>query len=293
MSLPPLSPPGPHSSNDPWQPTSSPPSDRTFPPGAPQNSHAGNFGPPTQGGPYGYPPTGPPRSGPPGGPFQQYLPPPPPPTSSGGGVIKWLVIGCLGCSGIAVLAFVALIIIGMIGGADDDSSSEASSTTQDSDTAVSDGGGDASDGGGDTSGAEDSAAAADPTDAAAGRSGESDAATITVTSTERTDELQDSIFEYTTNNEYFVVDLEYANKSDESHDLWASDFVLVDAQGNEYSTNTDVSLAVADPLIIEEVNPGLAISGTLVFEIPPGTEFTELRLEESYGTREAITIAFD
>ena len=113
-----------------------------------------------------------------------------------------------------------------------------------------------------------------------------------MTSTERTQELRDSIFEYSTSNEYFVVHIEYTNTSTEAQDLWAADFVLVDTDGKEYSTNRDVSLALEDPIIIDEVNPGLSIQGTIVFEVPPGTEFTEMRLDESFGTSESLTVQF-
>lgn len=131
-----------------------------------------------------------------------------------------------------------------------------------------------------------------PAGTPSGMTGESDESSITVTSTERTQKLSDSLWEHTTSNEYFVINIEYSNKSDESHDLWSNDFVLVGKDGKEYSANTDVSLAVETPIIIEEVNPGLTISGTLIFEVPPGTEFSELRLEESFGTSTSLAVPF-
>ena len=116
---------------------------------------------------------------------------------------------------------------------------------------------------------------------------------VSILSTERTQELQDSLWEHTTSNEYFVIDISYTNKSSESITLWASDVVLIDSDGKEYDANTDVSLAVETPIIIEEINPGLTYEGTLVFEVHPGQEFTELRFKEDFGTGADVTIAFE
>lgn len=199
-----------------------------------------------------------------------------------------------------MLGFLALIVLAIIDGPSD---SEPAGTNPSPSIEV-----DASDGGGDESADTDRSAAEDSgttdDDASTGDSdettasdpsgatGETDTVSVTVVSTERTQELRDSLWENTTDNEYFVIDISYANKSSKTLDLWASDVILVDTAGNEYEANTDVSLAVEDPIIIEEVNPGLTITGTLVFEVPPGTEFSELRFEETYGGAQ-VTIDFE
>lgn len=211
-----------------------------------------------------------------------------PPSGSSGGVVKWLVIGCLGCSGLLVLGFIALLAIGALSSNEGNDARPAVASS--SNPGPSDAGGASS------SPDESEEAAAEETQAAStpsGMTGGTDESTITVTSTERTQTLRDSMWESTTSNEYFVINLDYTNKSPESHDLWASDFILVGADGEEYSSNTDAALAVEDPIIIDEVNPGLTLSGTLVFEVPPGTEFSELRLEESFGTSTSLAIPFD
>ena len=198
----------------------------------------------------------------------------------------------------AVLGFLALILLAALGGGGEGPTPTSTTSVE---TGVSDGGGEATDAAeeeapddesedekapDDDSGEEK--APADP----AGVTAETDAVKVTVLSTERTQELQDSLWESTTSNEYVVIDISYTNKSSESLDLWANDIVLVDSEGKEYEANTDVSLAVETPIFIEEINPGLTIEGTLVYEVPPGTEFTELHFEESYGTGEAVTIDF-
>ncbi|MGO2048261.1 MAG: DUF4352 domain-containing protein [Brachybacterium tyrofermentans] len=217
------------------------------------------------------------------------------PAQPSGGAIKWLVIGCLGCSGLLVFGFIALVLLGALSSIGD--STESSGGTSPSASSASDGGGDPGaideDGPDEEDGPTESATADPPAAGTpSGMSGESDGSAITVTSTERTQELSDSLWESTTSNEYFVVNIDYTNKSEESQDLWANDFILVGTDGKEYSSNTDASLAVEDPLIIEEVNPGLTISGTLIFEVPPGTEFTEMRLQESFGTSTSLTVPF-
>jgi hypothetical protein len=297
MSIPPPRPPQP-GSPDPWYPASGNGQGPSHQFGAPSQGppYGSPYGPPSNGSPYGAPPPsnahGAAYGFPPG---QQ------PPTqngSGGGGAVKWLVIGCLGCAGIAVLGFLALILLAALGGGGDGPTPTSTTSVE---TGVSDGGGEATDAAeeeapddesedekapDDDSGEEK--APADP----AGVTAETGAVKVTVLSTERTQELQDSLWESTTSNEYVVIDISYTNKSSESLDLWANDIVLVDSEGKEYEANTDVSLAVETPIIIEEINPGLTIEGTLVYEVPPGTEFTELHFEESYGTGEAVTIDF-
>lgn len=192
------------------------------------------------------------------------------------------MIGCLGCGGIATLGFIGLLLIGLLGS---DPEPQGSPSTASATSAVTS---NASDNGGDEPAEAHATTEEPPTEFTAS----SDYATLTVASTERTQKLQDSIFEYSTANEYFVVNIHYTNTSNEAQNLWAADFVLVDTDGKEYTTNRDVSLALEDPIIIEEVNPGLTVQGTVVFEVPPGTEFTEMRLDESFGTSESLTVEF-
>lgn len=190
-----------------------------------------------------------------------------------------------------MLAFIALVLIGMLGGGDEQSSAPSSSSSSAPSPSTSTS---ASDGGGDPAADEESAASdTTPPATPAGVSAETDQVIVTVVSTDRTQELQDSLWESSTDNEYFVVDIEYTNTSDEPQDLWASDITLLGADGKKYSSNTDVSLALEDPLIIEEVNPDLTISGTLVFEVPMGAEFSELRLEKGYSLSEDVVITFE
>ena len=288
MSIPPPQPPQSGSPN-PWHPSSANGQGPSYPSGPPSHEpqYGSPYGPPSNGSPYGAPP---PTTSP--GAAYGFQPGQQPPTkneSGSGGVVKWLVIGCLGCAGIVVLGFLALLLLAVLDGGGDD---ETPTSTTSVETGVSDGGGEATDADAenapdDESGEEN--APADPADVTA----ETDAVKVTVLSMERTQELSDSLWEYTTSNEYVVIDISYTNKSSESLDLWANDIVLVDPEGKEYEANTDVSLAVEAPIIIEEINPGLTIEGTLVYEVPAGTEFAELRFEGSYGTGEAVTIDFD
>lgn len=288
MSIPPSQPPQPGSPN-PWHPSSANGRDPSYPSGPPSQEppYGSPYEPPSNGSPYGAPP---PTASP--GAAYGFQPGQQPPTkneSGSGGVVKWLVIGCLGCAGIVVLGFLALILLAVLDGGGDD---ETPTSTTSVETGVSDGGGEATDAGAEKSPDDESGeekAPADPADVTV----ETDAVKVTVLSIERTQELSDSLWESTTSNEYVVIDISYTNKSSESLDLWANDIVLVDSEGKEYEADTDVSLAVESPIIIEEINPGLTVEGTLVYEVPPGTEFAELRFEESYGTDEAVTIDFE
>lgn len=292
MSVPPNSPPGQGTPNS-WYPTSANGSGPRFPSSVPsqQSPYGSPYGVPIDHSPY------PGRHN--GGPYEtQYgMPPgqqPPPPQPSGsGGVVKWLVIGCLGCAGILVLGFLAMIILAII----DSPSSDESAGSRPTSTIESG----ASDAGGAESTPESTKAADEdaPADDDAGPVDpsaivkETDTATVTIISTERTQVLRDSWWESTTDNEYFVIDISYENKSSESLSIWASDIILVDTEGREHDANTDVSLALENPIIIEDVNPGLTITGTLVYETPPGTQFSELRFESRYGSGEELTISFE
>jgi hypothetical protein len=288
MSIPPDGTSGNHRGDN-WYPsTGSASGFNSSPPAAPRGLPYGS--------PYGQSSAGAQYGGPAAGPYF-HAPSNPPPSGSGGAVVKWLVIGCLGCSGIAALGFIGLLLLGLLGSASDPASSGPAKTTTVTSGPSDNGGDEAS---ASTASPDDSTAEQEPDSTTAdpaspdpaGMSSETEFATLTVTSTERTQVLRDSLFEYTTNNEYFVLHLDYTNTSSEAQSLWASDFRLVDTAGKEYSSNTDVSLAVEKPIIIDEVNPGLTLQGTIVFEVPPGTEFSELRLEESFGTSESLTIVF-
>ena len=217
---------------------------------------------------------------------------PPSDGAGGGGVVKWLVIGCLGCAGIAVLGFLALILLAVLDGGGDEGNSSPTTTAT---AGPSDGGGESSEATDENAGEgpeESTSSEPNPADPS-GATSETDSVKVSILSTERTQELQDSLWEHTTSNEYFVIDISYTNKSSESITLLASDVVLIDSDGKEYDANTDVSLAVETPIIIEEINPGLTYEGTLVFEVPPGQEFTELRFKEDFGTGADVTIAFE
>lgn len=303
MTYPSPPPPGDNPDSAPWQTASLGPA---FP------SSAGNhgaqpqglppqYGSPATGSPYGYPLTGSPTVGPPGtgypGAYAR-VPAPPPPAGSSGGVVKWLVIGCLGCSGLLVLSFIALILLGALSGDGDDPPKSAATTS----SSASDDGGESEDPDDDSSSQTTAAEESDPAtstpteDPAAatpvGLTATTETSTLTIAATERTNSLSDSLWSYESDNEYFVVDIEYTNSSGESHDLWASDFILVGKDGNKYESTTDVALAVEDPIIIEEVNPGLTVSGTLIFEVPPGTEFSELQFDPYFGAAPSVTVPF-
>ena len=278
------------------------PGDDGNPYGSPygQPSAGAPYGQSSAGTPYGQPPAGTPYGTHPGGPAPTY----PPQQNSGGGAAKWIVIGCLGCGGLAAIAFIALLLIGALAGDDSDpAAGPVSTSSQPVDPSASDDSAEAAvesaesepsaaDEDSESAPAEEGAGStADPAAAASdGASAATESATLTVVSTERTQRLQDSVFEETTTDEFFVMHIEYVNTSDAEQTIWDSDFVLVDATGKEYSVSDDAFWAVENAIIIEDVNPDLTLQGTLVFEVPPGLEFTELRLEASFLTTESLTV---
>lgn len=213
----------------------------------------------------------------PGGPHMAYQAPPP--AKSGGGFWKWSGITCLGCAGIAALCVIALIVLAVLTPSSDSGSSQG----RNGDPAVSDGGGD---------GAEDSEGGAQQSGLYVGSTGEMEGLTMTVADTERTTHLSDDLWASETGYEFFVIDLDIENTGSEPVEVSYNEFKIVDKNGTVYGPNSDVMFSLEEPLIMEDVNPGIVYTGTIVFEVPPGIEFSEIRWTDSYSDdTPKITIA--
>jgi len=78
---------------------------------------------------------------------------------------------------------------------------------------------------------------------------------------------------------FLVVDLRIENVGDESVDLTSSVFRLVDNQGREYEVDSEAMIYLESSISFEQVNPGLSISGTVVFDVPPDQQGRQLRVD--------------
>ncbi|MCT1774531.1 DUF4352 domain-containing protein [Brachybacterium sp. p3-SID957] len=190
------------------------------------------------------------------------------------GFLRGTAYTCLGCLGIAA----ALIVLMMLAGALSGPSSSSDESGSDRSAASDGGGGDAEPG--------DNGESEQTSGQYAGSTGEMEGMRLTVASTERTTELSDSLWSAETGDEFFVVDLDVTNTGSEPLSVAMSEFSIVGADGTVYAADEDVFMALEDPLIMEDVNPGITYTGTLVFEVPAGLEFSEIRWTDSWSSDE-------
>ncbi|WP_019610675.1 DUF4352 domain-containing protein [Nocardiopsis sp. CNS-639] len=86
--------------------------------------------------------------------------------------------------------------------------------------------------------------------------------------------------------EFKVVDVTVENTGDRATVFDSSAVSLIDAEGNTYSSST----LVDDAPFLEQINPGNRISGSAVFDVPEGTEITEVRVEDLFSLEEPLVI---
>ncbi|WP_150239582.1 DUF4352 domain-containing protein [Nocardiopsis quinghaiensis] len=87
--------------------------------------------------------------------------------------------------------------------------------------------------------------------------------------------------------EFRIVNMTVENTGSEATVFDSSAISLVDGEGNEYSSNT---MLEDESLFLEQINPGNQVSGTVVFDVPEGTEVTEIRVEDMWSFEEPLVI---
>ncbi len=82
---------------------------------------------------------------------------------------------------------------------------------------------------------------------------------------------------------FCLVNVSVANIGSEAQTLDSTSQVAYDAAGNKYSTDTEAAfyLDEAGQTLFEQLNPGTSVNGVLVFDVPAGTQLTELELHDS------------
>lgn len=82
--------------------------------------------------------------------------------------------------------------------------------------------------------------------------------------------------------EFCLVPLKVTNIGDEAQTLSGSSQKARDSKGREYSVDTEAAIYLKDSnTLLEQINPGNTVKGTIVFDVPKGTSLTEIELHDS------------
>lgn len=93
----------------------------------------------------------------------------------------------------------------------------------------------------------------------------------------------DEIFGEEAQGHFCLLDVRVQNIGDERQFLAADAQKLLDEQGTQYSPSTSATFAV-DPegnTIFEDINPGNAVEGVIVFDVPQSAQITRAELHDS------------
>ncbi|WP_199542960.1 DUF4352 domain-containing protein [Prauserella sp. PE36] len=86
----------------------------------------------------------------------------------------------------------------------------------------------------------------------------------------------------TAQGQFCFVWISVENIGSEPQTLFGANQKLFDAQGREFSPDTEAALYLDSPRTLwEEINPGNRVDGVVVFDIPDGTEPSRLELHDS------------
>lgn len=81
--------------------------------------------------------------------------------------------------------------------------------------------------------------------------------------------------------QFVLVKVTVENIGDEAQYLSASDQFLYDTADRKHSASEDAWLAMEDNPLLEQVNPGNKVTGTIVFDIPKNAKPKRLELHDS------------
>lgn len=109
---------------------------------------------------------------------------------------------------------------------------------------------------------------------------------ITINSVgERTPTIGDEFLNTEAQGEFLPVDLTVTNDGSSGSHFFASDFVAVDDQDREFNYSSDATIYGASDgavSLLDEINPGNSIEGTLYFDVPEGTDITALDINAGF-----------
>lgn len=83
--------------------------------------------------------------------------------------------------------------------------------------------------------------------------------------------------------QFCLLDVKVENVGDRAQSLFAENQYLYNEQDQEYSADSEATFTVnpQDTTLFEEINPGNALNGTIVFDVPEGANIVRAELHDS------------
>ena len=94
-------------------------------------------------------------------------------------------------------------------------------------------------------------------------------------------QIGDEYFNTTAQGNFCFVAVTVTNIGDEPQSFWGDGQSLYNAEGQEYSADTEAAFYMEDNALYEEINPGNSLSGTIVYDVPVGTVPASIELHDS------------
>ena len=108
--------------------------------------------------------------------------------------------------------------------------------------------------------------------------------TYKVTSVRTADTVGESYARERANGTFVLVEVELTNEKQKPATIMSDSLTLVGGNGSAYSTSDDAILALDDQFLLEEIQPGLSESGTLVYDVPPSAvDGAQLQVEDLFS----------
>ncbi|MCT9932486.1 DUF4352 domain-containing protein [Planotetraspora sp. A-T 1434] len=109
----------------------------------------------------------------------------------------------------------------------------------------------------------------------------------------RAESIGSGLTEQKPQGEYILVTITVTNIGDEAQHFAGSAQKLIDAAGREYEADTGAAIWLKDSKsLYEQINPGLKVDGTVVFDVPKGLNPVAIELHDSMfsgGVRISLT----
>jgi hypothetical protein len=108
--------------------------------------------------------------------------------------------------------------------------------------------------------------------------------TYKVTSVRTADSVGSSFTKEKANGTFVILNVQLTNEKNEPATIMSNALTLVGGNGSAYSTSDDALFAIDDQLLLEEIQPGLSESGTLIYDVPPSAVAgAELQVEDLFS----------
>jgi len=111
----------------------------------------------------------------------------------------------------------------------------------------------------------------------------------TVESAKTADTIGGEFTEEKANGIFIVVELTIENKKDETKTFLSNAATFIGSNGKSYDTSDDAIFAVDEPLILEDMQPDLPKTGSLIYDVPKNLATGGLlRVADLFGNGEAF-----